>query len=329
MNAAGRLLGDEQIIGRSPAFLCEMQKVRRVARCDAPVLISGETGTGKELCARAIHRLGRRRGKPFVPLAGGAIPADLVENELFGHAREAFTGATTPRSGLVAQAEGGTLFLDEIDSFPLSSQVKLLRFLQDLEYRPLGARRSRQADVRILAATNGDLGQLLDEGSLRSDLYYRLNTVPIMLPPLRHRQEDIVPLARHFLQKHGAELGAKARRFSPEALMKLQLHRWPGNVRELEQVVQRAVILGGDGEAIGKAAIQLDCKPGVEPSFSFQEAKAQVVAEFERSFIESLLRAHRGNITRAARTAQKNRRAFWELMRKHGIDADRYRHLES
>lgn len=316
-----------QIVGSSPAFVREMRRAQQAARFDVCVFILGETGTGKEVCARAIHRLSPRAAMPFVPVCGGAIPVDLIENELFGHDQEAFTGATSSRQGLIAQAEGGTIFIDEIDCFPLSAQTKLLRFLQEKEYRPLGSQQTCRANVRVLAATNADVSSLRDQGRLRADLYYRLNTVPITLPPLRDRQEDIVPLSQHFLRKYAAEFHTNVRDFSPEALMKLQLHRWPGNVRELEHTVQRALVLAGGDDTIQSETIQLDAAADTPPIRSFLEEKAQVVAEFERNYITKLLRAYRGNITRAAEAAQKNRRAFWELMRKHDIDADLYRQL--
>lgn len=318
-------IGSHQIVGNAPAFLREIEKAKGAAPHDVCVFIQGETGTGKEVCARTIHHLSPRKDKPFVPISGGAIPVDLLENELFGHEREAFTGATTRREGLIAEAEGGTLFVDEIDSFSLAAQVKFLRFLQEKEYRPLGTQRTRQADVRVMAATNAKLSNLLDTGRLRSDLFYRLNTVPIVLPPLRDRQEDIIPLARFFLRKYSDDYGGNACDFSPEALMKLQLHLWPGNVRELEQTVVRAIVLGA-----GSSIIELDLSLIVgedqsEKFLTFQDAKARVVDEFERGYIVKVLRAHRGNITRAAEAAGKNRRAFWELMRKHDIDADSFR----
>ncbi len=318
----------DPVIGRSPIFVREMKRAEQASRCDVSVFISGETGTGKEVCARAIHRLSHRDSKPFVPINGGAIPIDLIENELFGHSREAYTGATSSRDGLIAEAEGGTLFIDEVDCFPPAAQVKLLRFLQEKEYRPLGTRRLRNADVRILAATNSDVGRLLDEGRLRSDLYYRLNTISIALPPLRERQEDIMPLAFHFLHKYVESFGAQCRDFSPQARLKLQHHRWPGNVRELEQTVQRAVVLSTDEPTMQAPTIQFDTPQSHQPILSFQEAKAQVVAEFEKNFIENALRAYSGNITRAAEATGKNRRAFWELMRKYRIDADRFRMLD-
>jgi two-component system, NtrC family, response regulator GlrR len=316
------------MVGESPAFLAAIEKVPLVARCDATVLISGETGTGKELVARAIHYLSPRAKKPFVAVNCGAIPPELVENELFGHERSAFTGATASQTGLIQEAEGGTLFLDEVDSLPLLAQVKLLRFLQEKEYRPLGAGRMLKADVRVVAAANSDLEGAVEAGRLRQDLYYRLSVIPLHLPALRERREDIPLLARHFLAKYAREMGQPARGLSPGALQTLLDHPWPGNVRELEHVVQRAVVLSQDQGEVGAGHVVLPrsrrsaARPAAE---GFQQAKARAVAEFEAAYIRDLLLLHQGNISRAAKSAEKNRRAFWELIRKHGIDAESFR----
>src|SRR5262249_30279610 len=195
-------VGLRQIVGECPAFVSVIRQFPMVAGCDASVLLLGETGTGKELCARAIHYLSPRARKPFTPVNCGAIPSELVENELFGHESEAFTGASSRRTGLIQETDGGTLFLDEIDCLPLLAQVKLLRFLQDREYRPLGAGRTSYADVRVLAASNGDLAEAVSTGRLRRDFYYRLNTIQLLLPALRERQQDIPLLAEHFLRKY-------------------------------------------------------------------------------------------------------------------------------
>jgi two-component system response regulator GlrR len=324
----GRLrekLGLRHLLGESPAFVAAIEKIPLVARCDASVLICGETGTGKELVARAVHYLSPRAKKPFVAVNCGAVPTELVENELFGHERSAYTGAFSQQPGVVQEAEGGTLFLDEIDSLPLLAQVKLLRFLQEKEFRPLGAARAQKADVRVLAASNGDLESAVDEGRLRRDLYYRLNVIPLRLPPLRERREDIPLLARHFLQKHALERRAE---LSPRALQSLLDYDWPGNVRELEHVVERAIVLSQDEELIREHHVALPRSPERAPSpvaATFQQAKADAVARFEAAYVRELLATHRGNISRAARAADKNRRAFWELIRKHGIDASSFR----
>ena len=317
-------LGLKQLIGESPAFLAEVQKFPVVARCDASVLISGETGTGKEVCARAIHYLSPRAKKPFVPVNCGAIPLELVENELFGHERGAYTGAASQQPGLIEAASGGTLFLDEIDSLPPPAQVKLLRFLQEKEYRPLGSSKTCKADVRVIAASNGDFEAAVREGRLRRDLYYRLNVMPLALPPLRERPEDVPLLARHFVNKYAGESGEEVKVLSPGALRKLQLHEWPGNVRELEHTVERAVMLC-QRNTIRADDIILPTSDAPACEESFRDAKAKIVERFEKEYIQRLLASHQGNVTKAAQTACKNRRAFWQLIRKHHIDVKVFR----
>ena len=316
--------GLPQLLGESPAFLAEIRKIPLLAQCDVNVLISGETGTGKELCARAIHYLSPRAGRPFIAVNCGAIPVELVENELFGHERGAFTDASTAQGGLIHEAEGGTLFLDEIACLPLLAQVKLLRFLQDKEYRRLGSTKTQQGDVRVVAAMNIDLEEAVREGKLRQDLYYRLNIIPLVLPPLRERREDIPLLARYFLAKYAAKLNKYVTDCSPDVMQLLVLYEWPGNVRELEHTIERAVVLS-EQAVIHKADIILPRVAAAAHQDSFQEAKAKVIARFERTYIQGLLLAHQGNITKAARAAQKNRRAFWQLMRKHLIDAHSFK----
>jgi DNA-binding NtrC family response regulator len=310
--------GVGELVGESQEFLREIEKIPSIAKCDASVLISGETGTGKELCARAIHYLSPRKRRAFIPVNCGAIPADLVENELFGHEPGAFTGAKTSRTGLIQEADGGTLFLDEIDCLPLLSQVKLLRFLQEKEFRSLGSTKICEADVRIIAATNADCEEALRTGKLRRDLYYRLNVIPLNLPSLRQRGEDVLLLARYFLVKHATRLNKPIVGFSTSAMRKLYFYEWPGNVRELEHIIMRAVVLSGD-EVIRADDITLLDQVDPAGSESFQEAKDRIVAEFEKTYIRSLLLKCSGNISEAARLAHKNRRAFWELIRKHHI----------
>jgi two-component system, NtrC family, response regulator GlrR len=316
-------VGLQRMIGESRVFRDVVDKIPRLARCNACVLIAGETGTGKEMCARAIHYLGPRGRQPFVPVNCGAIPGELIENELFGHERGAYTDATRAQPGLIREADGGSLFLDEIDSLPPPAQVKLLRFLQEKEYRPLGSSKSVVADVRIIAATNANLDDAIKEGRLRRDLFYRLNVITIELPPLRDRREDIPSLARHFLRKYAAEFDSPATDFSDWSLRLLLAYDWPGNVRQLENLIARGVAMA-DRELIEPDDLELPNPNATAASAqapSLREAKAQ----FERKYIENLLLLHGGNITRAAETARKDRRAFWELMRKHKIDASRFR----
>ncbi len=294
-------------------------KIPVVAAREVSVFLSGETGTGKELFARALHHLSPRASEPFIPVNCGAIPVDLIENEMFGHASEAYTDARTSKTGLIHEADQGTLFLDEINSLPAMAQVKLLRFLQEKEYRPLGSAKTLGAEVRIISAMNADVEKELNSGRLRRELYYRLNVVSLELPPLRERREDIVPLARHFHQKYTVEFELPDGDFSQGALDKLLQHDWPGNVRELENVVQRALALS-DGGITGRVDIDLPEVDDSRRTLSFKEAKAESIRRFEVSYLTESLRACNGNIAHAAVRAQKNRRAFWELIRKHEID---------
>jgi DNA-binding NtrC family response regulator len=311
-------LGLKQLVGESRALLDEIGKIPRVARCDASVLIHGETGTGKEMFARAIHFLSPRSAKPFSPVNCGALPVDLVENELFGHEPGAFTGAGASSVGLLRQTDGGSLFLDEVDCLPLLAQVKLLRFLQEREFRPLGAHRSCRVDVRVITASNANLEQAVKQGRFRQDLYFRLNVVALHLPPLRERKEDIPLLAEHFVGKYASAFDAPARGLTKAAVQKLILYEWPGNVRELENVIERAVVLSPQ-TLLRAEDIQLSTEVAVKTDESFQSLKAKMIAQFERGYIQDLLRAHNGNITRAAHAAGKHRRALWEIMRKHNI----------
>jgi two-component system, NtrC family, response regulator GlrR len=317
-------LGLQQLIGESPVFLAETSKIPVIAKSDISVLIAGETGTGKEVVGRSIHYLSPRASQPFVPINCGAIPIELLENELFGHDRGAFTGASSSRAGLIQEAEKGTLFLDEVNSLPLLAQVKLLRFLENKEYRPLGSTKAIKGDVRIIAASNANLEQAVATGALRRDLYYRLNVVPIVLPPLRERSQDIILLARHFLAEYADKLNCPAVDFSPEAERKLLLYGWPGNVRELEHMVERVVVLG-TRKTIQEHQITFSNESDQLSQLSFQEMKAKVISQFETNYIQNLLIAYKGNISKAAQAAKKERRTFWELVRKHKIDVQKFK----
>lgn len=317
-------IGMRKFIGEHPDFLEEISKIPLIANCDTNVLITGETGTGKELCARAIHYLSSRSEKPFEAINCGAIPADLVESELFGHVRGAFTSATTSNEGLIKGAEGGTILLDEIDSLPPSSQVKLLRFLQEKEFRQVGSSRTVSADVRVLAASNADLEKMVDENRFRRDLFYRLNILFLNMLPLRRHKEDIPLLARHFLEKYALKHMKNFLGISPEAIRKLLQYDWPGNIRELENSIERAVVFSKT-ETIQDSDIMLPIRALNTSSAPYHVLKAKVVEEFEKNYIKSVLLAHKGNITRAAQAAQKSRRGFWELIRKHNIDVQGYK----
>lgn len=309
----------ERLRGVDPGFEAVKQQIGRVAKADVTVLLTGKTGTGKELTAQAIHYLSGRATKPFVPVDCGAIPADLFENELFGHHRGAFTDARSHQQGLVAEAEGGTLFLDEIDALAPAAQVKLLRFLEDRTYRPLGSPRRIKANVRLVVATNIDLSDKVRERTFREDLFYRLHVVTLRLPPLRERVGDIALLAEYFLERHTTTHGRW--RFSPEALEAMREYEWPGNVRELENVVQHLVVMKPPG-LIRAAELPWPVRP-VEVDLgdaSFRAAKARAIAQFEQSYLAGLLQTHRGNITRAAQEARQDRRTFRRLIQKHRLD---------
>lgn len=309
-----------QIVGNSASMTELKRKLYRAARFEPGVLLTGETGTGKERCAHAMHYLSRRAGKPFVPVNCGAIPQDLFESEMYGHERGAFTGAHCSHSGLIAGAEGGTLFLDEIECLSLACQVKLLRFLQDQTYYPVGSSKSHKANVWVLAAANVDLPAVAKSGQFREDLYYRLGAVQLHLPPLRERKQDIPPLATHFLKLHGARHGTAERTFSPRALSALCAHAWPGNVRELENAVLNAIVFA-DGVQIEPEDLPVPQAAVAEGAAlgSFQRSKAEAIERFERRYIAELLEMHGGNVTRAARAAEKERRAFGRLVKKYEI----------
>jgi transcriptional regulator with PAS, ATPase and Fis domain len=309
------------LIGQNYLFLKEIEKIPIVAKCDASVLVYGHTGTGKEVCVRAIHYLSPHASKPFVAVNCGAIPPDLAENELFGHKYGAFTGASKEKPGLIQEAEGGFLFLDEVDSLSQAAQVKLLRFLQEKTYRPLGSTKERKANVRVVAAMNIHPAESVKLGRLRKDLFYRLNVISIELPPLSARLDDIPLLANHFLNKHATGYGKRVS-LSPKALRTLKSYGWPGNVRELEHVIERAVIFAND-EVIDELP-EFQADNGTEP-LSFKEAKQQVVEEFEKRYISELLAVHNGNISRAALAAQKHRRAFLHLIQKYRIESRKFR----
>jgi DNA-binding NtrC family response regulator len=316
------------LVGESDAFQGVLRLLQRLSLCDATVLIRGETGTGKELIARAIHYLGVRRNSPFIAVNCGAIPDSLVESEFFGHTRGAFTDAKHARTGVVAQAQGGTLFLDEVDSLSARSQVTLLRFLQDYEYRPVGAAALTTANVRIVAATNADLEQLVASGTYRQDLLYRLNVLSVYLPPLRERAGDARLLAEAFLRRLSVQYGIR-KTLHADTLAFLCEYGWPGNVRELENLIQREFLLSDEPtirittanasgpRASGPAA-------GSLTGDGFRAAKARVIAQFERAYICELLSRTHGNISLAARLCGKERSRFGKLVKKYGLDREHF-----
>ncbi len=309
------------IVGGGAAMAHVLELVAVAARTGIPVLIQGESGTGKELVARAIHYTGPRAARPFLTMNCGAIPETLMEDELFGHVRGAYTGAHGDKRGVFEEADGGSLFLDEIGDLYVSCQVKLLRVLQEEEVRRLGETRSRRVDVRIIAATNKDLKQEMQGRRFREDLFHRISVLPIHLPPLRDRREDIPLLVGQFLHEFNRELGRSIRAFTPRALDRLKAHTWPGNVRELENRVKQAMVMA-KGEVIDLESLDLYSggAPGA-PFPTFKKAKD----EFIRAYLVQCLQAVKGNVAAAARLAGKDRKDFYDLMKRHHVDPAGYR----
>jgi len=340
----------DSILGTSPAMQRVFDVVKKVAPTDLTVLITGESGTGKELIANALHQNSPRKNKSFIKVNCAAMARELVESELFGHEKGAFTGAIAVREGKFEAANGGTLFLDEIGDMPLDTQAKVLRVLQEREFERVGGNRTIKVDVRVIAATNRDLYQMTQDGKFREDLFYRLNVVPIHLPPLRERQEDISLLATHFLQEAEARYGGKTPPLSLDAQRALREAPWPGNVRELKNVIDAAAVLTtgaaidvadlrlsqqapGRSEAVGNAQAQEKLRVSQGDShndqlsensslFTFKEAKQQVVDAFERDFIVRALRRHRHNITKAAEEIGMHRQQLQQKIRELGLKGD-------
>ncbi|MCP1674087.1 two-component system response regulator GlrR [Natronocella acetinitrilica] len=303
------------IVTRSATMKDMLSKARMVADSDASVFISGDSGTGKELLARAVHRASRRHDKPFIAVNCGAIPEPLLESELFGHRRGSFTGATQDHTGLFQEASGGTLFLDEIGDMPLALQVKLLRVLQDQQVRPVGATRTIPVDVRIISATHRDLEQAMAEGEFREDLYYRLNVVSLELPQLAERREDIPLLANHFLAQLREKYGKHVRGFAPEAMERLVSAPWPGNVRQLYNVVEQTLTLATT-PVINDTLVQNALRDEPGTIMPFADARKR----FEKDYLAKLLQTTGGNVSQAARLAKRNRTEFYKLLHRHHID---------
>ena len=335
----------EYIFGDEPAMKEVMARVDAVAGTDFPVVLMGESGTGKEVLARVIHRRSPRADGGFVPVNCGAIPRDLFESELFGHVKGSFTGATADRKGLFEEASGGTLFLDEISEISPEHQVKLLRVIQEGEVKRVGENNQRKVDVRIIAATNRDLLSIVKSGAFREDLYYRICVMPIVVPPLRERKGDILPLAIHFLERERLQSGKVPTGFTRSALDKVMSYSWPGNIRELENKVKQSLILAS-GELIEEDEILLHEQMGLPspaetPSTSQDTPASRLTAEakttasggtlndarreFERRYLVGVLRKNRGNATMAAKEAGKHRSEFYYLLKKHGILPSEFR----
>ncbi|MHC4086026.1 MAG: sigma-54 interaction domain-containing protein [Planctomycetota bacterium] len=319
--------GLNSILGKSKAIQTLRENIDRISSCKVNVLISGESGTGKEIAARAIHYLSYKAGKPFIPVNCGAIPESLFENEIFGHMKGAFTDAGLQQIGLVREAEGGTLFLDEIGVINPYIQAKLLRLLQDKEYRPLGDSIRHKAKIRIIAATNTDLRSLVDKGTFRKDLFYRLNVVSLNIPPLRERMEDIPILVEHFIDKYSREYNKPIEGLSGDVMRTFMSYPWPGNIRELENKVQQIIVMS-TSPVIGVEDIQLPVSEPGSKGVEFEDfntAKKRVICSFEKTYLTALLTEQRGNVVDAARRAGKSRTGLWNLLKKHHICLQQFR----
>ena len=320
-HAIGRLqTASGDLVYRSAVMQELIGRVQRVAAGTSTVMLSGETGTGKELIARAIHDLSARRDRPFVGINCSALPEQLLESELFGHEKGAFTGATARHIGLFQAADGGSIFLDEIGDMPLALQAKVLRVLQDFAVRPVGGLQAVKIDVRVISATHHDLPQMVDDRQFREDLYYRLNVVPLCVPPLRQRAEDIPVLLEHFLKRLAERGEGPARRFAPDARAALIQAPFPGNIRQLQNVVERCVVLS-NSPVIPKSMVVEALQDQTAGMPSLDDAKHA----FERRYIASLLRATNGNVSTAARIAGRNRTEFYNLLARHGLQPESFR----
>ncbi|MEW5192948.1 two-component system response regulator GlrR [Klebsiella oxytoca] len=310
----------QAIVTRSPLMERLLEQAGMVAQSDVSVLINGQSGTGKEIVAQAIHNASPRRDKPFVAINCGALPEQLLESELFGHARGAFTGAVSNREGLFQAAEGGTLFLDEIGDMPVALQVKLLRVLQERKVRPLGSNRDIDIDVRIISATHRDLPKAMARGEFREDLFYRLNVVNLKIPPLAERTEDIPLLANHLLRQSADRHKPFVRAFSTDAMKRLMAAKWPGNVRQLVNVIEQCVALTSS-PVISDALVEQALEGENTALPTFVEARNQ----FELNYLRKLLQITKGNVTHAARMAGRNRTEFYKLLSSHELDANDFK----
>ena len=321
--------GFPNIVGDSKPMRRAFKLARKAAESDATVLLTGESGTGKEVFAKAIHYSSPRAKNRFVDINCAAVPEGLIESELFGHVKGAFSGASKDKKGLFEEADGGTLFLDEVTELPAELQVKLNRAIQEKEIRRVGDTRNREVDVRIIASSNRELEQALEDGQIREDLYYRLNVFPIHLPPLREREGDIPLLVRHFLEKQVGPQEAEEYHIEPDAMQVLLAHSWPGNIRELENVIERAVVLAEDKtitaeilSPLGPHEDQGESQMAPLSQMSYREAMDKMSENCRRQYLIEVLKQYDGNVTRAAEHAGIERESFHRLMRKCDIDSD-------
>lgn len=317
---AGDDMWRDTIVTRSPIMQRLLDQARMVAQSDVSVLIHGQSGTGKEILAQAIHNASPRSKKAFIAINCGALPEQLLESELFGHSRGAFTGAVSSREGLFQAAEGGTLFLDEIGDMPIPLQVKLLRVLQERKVRPLGSNRDLDIDVRILSATHRDLPKAMERGEFREDLFYRLNVVSLKIPALQERAEDVPLLANHLLRQSADRHKPFVRSFSTDAMKRLMAASWPGNVRQLVNVIEQCVALTS-APVISEALVQQALEGENTALPTFVEARNQ----FELNYLRKLLQMTKGNVTQAARVAGRNRTEFYKLLARHELDANDFK----
>ncbi|WP_338699842.1 sigma-54 dependent transcriptional regulator [Bradyrhizobium sp. 26S5] len=314
------------LLGESPVFNEVLRLIARMASIDATVLIQGETGTGKELAARAIHYLSARGDRPFVPVNCGGVPDSLIESELFGHERGAFTDAKQAHRGLIAQAEGGTLLLDEVEAMSPRAQGVLLRFLEDHQYRPVGGRSLTHGNVRVVASSNVDLEDLVKANRFRRDLLFRFRILSLTMPPLRERGRDVLVLANHFVDRFTAQYGIAAKKWSSGAVDWMLNYDWPGNIRELQNLILHDLLLADSDEmSLAMKDLQAAAQPAAEVGQTFKVAKAKAIAVFERSYVDQLLTRTRGNVSLAARLAGTDRSALSKLVRKHGLLGEQFR----
>jgi two-component system response regulator GlrR len=328
--------GFANIVGRSEKMHRVLEVVSRIAKTESTIYIQGESGTGKELIAKAVHLASERQGKSFVAINCAALPESLLESELFGHEKGAFTGAIRTTRGLFSQAHEGTIFLDEIGDMPQSLQAKLLRVLQEKQFYPVGNEKPVGVDVRVIVATQKDLEEEVKKGLFREDLFYRIHVIPIHLPPLRERKEDIPPLAEHFLKKFGEKMKKEVKKFSPQGMQRLMLYDWPGNVRELENTIEYAVAMTQQDVVTEDLILQTKLMPQQEeemrPVGTIRETSSDSLRplkeardSFERDYLIRLLELCQGNVSQAAKFAGKYRADFYDLLKKHGLKAEDFK----